>query len=114
MTTEEMQEEIDTLNRQQEFLRKTLNKLFGWRNDSWLHALSHIENAVLNLRTDLKVERKLREMAESERDEARRAVQLLWEEGHDPSRCNGELGGRYYHHFSEPCRNLANQHLDEK
>jgi len=34
-------------------LHLELNELFGWGNESMLHALLHVKNAILNLRTDL-------------------------------------------------------------
>lgn len=47
-------------------LHRELNELFGWEQESLLHALSHIRNAVLNLRADVRTEKFLREAAEKE------------------------------------------------
>ena len=47
-------------------LHRELNELFGWEQESLLHALAHIRNAVLNLRADVRTEKFLREAAEKE------------------------------------------------
>jgi hypothetical protein len=47
-------------------LHRELNELFGWEQESLLHALSHIRNSVLNLRADVRTEKFLREAAEKE------------------------------------------------
>lgn len=46
------------------------------------------------------------EQALRERDEARAALKLLWEEANDESRCPNV-------HLSEPCRKLVNEALTE-
>lgn len=44
-------------------------------------------------------------LAERERDEARAALRLLWEEATDSERCSNEASaGLYQHRISEPCR----------
>lgn len=45
-------------------LHRELNDLFGWGDESMLHALAHVRNAVINLRADLRTEKFLRENAE--------------------------------------------------
>ena len=59
-------------------LHQELNDLFGWGDESMLHALLHVRNAVLNLRADLRTERFLREnadkLAASQVQEERAAV----------------------------------------
>lgn len=47
-------------------LHRELNELFGWEDESLLHALAHLRNAVLNLRADVRTEKFLREAAERE------------------------------------------------
>ena len=46
-------------------MKKELNKLWGWEDESFLHAYLFIGNYVKNLRAELEVEKKLREKAES-------------------------------------------------
>lgn len=41
-------------------LLKELNEACGWGDESALHAIGHIKNFVFNLKTDAKVEKKLR------------------------------------------------------
>lgn len=53
-------------------LHRELNELFGWEEESLLHALAHIRNAVLNLRADVRTEKFLREAAEREVERLKR------------------------------------------
>lgn len=46
------------------YLHRELNDLFGWGNESVLHAVAHVRNAVLNLRADLATEKFLKDNAE--------------------------------------------------
>jgi hypothetical protein len=62
-------------------LHRELNDLFGWGDESLLHASLHVRNAVTNLRCDLRAEKFLRENADritaSEVEEERAAV-VAW------------------------------------
>ena len=62
-------------------LLRELNDLFEWKDESLLHAVLHVRNAVLNLRADLRTERFLREterkMSES-RGHGERAEIVAW------------------------------------
>jgi hypothetical protein len=59
-------------------LHRELNDLFGWGDESMLHASLHVRNAVTNLRCDLRAEKFLRENADritaSQVEEERAAV----------------------------------------
>lgn len=57
-------------------LTAMLVKLFDWEDTSFMHAVLHVENAVLNQRADLSAETRRAEKAERERD----GVQLLHRE----------------------------------
>lgn len=46
-------------------MRKELNSLCDWGDESFLHAYCHIGNVVKNLRADVRVEKTLREKAEA-------------------------------------------------
>ncbi len=46
------------------YLHRELNDLFGWGDESVLHAVAHVRNAVLNLRADLATEKFLKDNAE--------------------------------------------------
>jgi len=48
-----------------EAMRKELNALCDWGDQSFLHAYAHIGNVVKNLRADVRVEKILREKAET-------------------------------------------------
>ena len=48
-----------------EAMRKELNALCDWGDDSFLHAYCHIGNVIKNLRADVRTERMLREKAEA-------------------------------------------------
>jgi len=64
--------EVAKVERGRDALVAILAKLFGWDDDSsFLHAFTHVENAVLNLRADLSVEQARAEKAEREREEAK-------------------------------------------
>ena len=54
------------------YLHRELNDLFGWRNESLLHAIAHVRNAVLNLRCDLSTEKTLVQAAENDAKRARK------------------------------------------
>jgi hypothetical protein len=54
------------------YLHRELNDLFGWRNESLLHAIVHVRNAVLNLRCDLSTEKALVQAAENDAKCARK------------------------------------------
>lgn len=49
-----------------EAMRKELNAVCGWGDDSFLHAYAHIGNVIKNLRADLRAENILREKAEAD------------------------------------------------
>lgn len=48
-----------------EAMRKELNALCDWGDDSFMHAYVHIGNVIKNLRADVRTERTLREKAEA-------------------------------------------------
>lgn len=52
------------LRRQLSLLIMTLSSVFEWKDQSYMHAMSHIENAVNNLRADVSTERITREQIE--------------------------------------------------
>ena len=51
-----------------------LVELFNWSDPSDTHALLHVENAVINLRTDLSVAEKERDALRAELDELKRLL----------------------------------------
>jgi len=53
--------EVDRAVRLSEAMRKELNDLCGWGDESFLHAYAHIGNVIKNLRADAATERYLRE-----------------------------------------------------
>lgn len=55
--------EADRNARMVEAMRKELNDLCDWGDESFLHAYAHIGNVIKNLRADLATERSLREHA---------------------------------------------------
>jgi ribosomal 50S subunit-associated protein YjgA (DUF615 family) len=78
--------ENEQMIRERNYLHKILNKLFGWKDESWLHAVAHIENAVINLQTSLRVERKLQKIDEARVEQLREAIarfvkQYPWQDG---------------------------------
>ena len=52
-------------------LAKLLAGLFEWEDDSPIHAVMHVENAVRNLQAELGVARAFHDLAVKERDLAR-------------------------------------------
>lgn len=46
---------VERINFEKNTLMRELTELFGWDDKTWLHAVLHVRNAVLNLRADLAV-----------------------------------------------------------
>ena len=64
-------------------LHKELNDLFNWGEESLLHALSHVRNAVMNLQADYRTEKFMKEIVERDfalhREKSKETVIELYE-----------------------------------
>ena len=77
-------EAMDAAKKERDDLVALLAKLFGWADNSYLHAVMHVENAVNNLRADLAAATKDRDMMLADN---LRLIAMLKPSGHDAGSC---------------------------